>query len=256
MAISIYDADSAVYSIGHTADKHEHPNRVYKMFLRARMEALRKTANKTFKISEERVYITSNDKSNYRFDVDALYKANRVKNQKPSMYHNIRAQLQEEYGAVICEGREADDQVSIDGWELYRKNKSFILFSGDKDCRIIPGVKHEMRDGPVYEVHMPGILNVYRSGKTRYIWGNGIKWFYYQMLAGDAIDNIKPELGLSPTECYNLLNYHTEEKDMCAVVWEQYRKAGKDQEHFIKIGRLLWLMTKEDEELWLPPIMI
>lgn len=259
MGICIYDADSLVYRIGHISDKHPEPHKVYRMFVRAAVAKLRKVAVKTFTVTEEHFYITSSDRSNFRFDVDALYKANRVKNKKPSMYDQIREQLVEEFNAEVVSGMEADDKVSIEMWKIYRankRNKIGLLFSADKDCRIIPGLKHETGDGPVYECHMPGVLNVYRSNKGRYVWGNGIKWFYYQMLAGDTIDNILPELNLSPFECYELLNYHTEEKDMCATVWEQYRKAGKDPEHFLKMGRLLWLRTEEDEELWNPPILI
>lgn len=259
MGISIYDADSFVYRIGHTADLYPEPHKVYKTFLRTAIEKLRKVANKTFTVNEEHFYITSSDRSNFRFDVDHLYKANRAKNKKPTMYNQLRQQLIDEYGAEICSGMEADDKVSIEMWKIYRankRNKIALLFSADKDCRIIPGLKHETRDGPVYETHMPGVLNIYRGGKGRYVWGNGLKWFYYQMLAGDEIDNIKPELGLSPFKCYELLNYHTEEKDMCATVWEQYRKAGKDVAHFVKMGQLLWLMTEEDEPLWTPPILI
>jgi hypothetical protein len=57
-----------------------------------------------------KLFLTSNDKSNYRFEVAKTvpYKGNRVA-PKPHHYNTIREYLISRHKAVVIEGKEADD---------------------------------------------------------------------------------------------------------------------------------------------------
>lgn len=221
-----------------------------------------KKAADTMTVEQTRCFLTSDDKSNFRFDIYPQYKANRSGSEKPSMYHQIRQYIQEKYDAEMVYGMEADDKMSIIANEIYNKKSSrhiCLISSSDKDMRMVPGLHYEMGDAPVYEVHNPGALNMYR-GSDRKVWGTGLKWFYYQLLVGDTADNV-PGLDLSPFDAYNLLK-----TDHCYVpgvvgenawaikVLDEYIKQGQSRDDMTRNGRLLWMKTREDEPLWEPPV--
>jgi hypothetical protein len=138
------------------------------------------------------VFLTSDDKSNYRFKRATIkeYKGNRKDAVKPTKYHEMREYLVKQWGAQVIHGAEADDAMGytqyqmeqayekavwdegdlLDIWESDRS----IICSCDKDMDMIPGWHYNWQKDKAYEV------------SEEEAW----RFFYWQLLVGDSTDNI------------------------------------------------------------------
>src|SRR5579863_6681341 len=116
-------------------------------------------------------------KTNFREQIATIqpYKGNRDKLHKPVHYGALRDYLLGA-GAVLVEGMEADDEVSIRAWAALGKAKrrACIVASIDKDLDQIPGKHYNPQKDEFYEV---GRLDA-------------DQWFYRQCLTGDSVDNV------------------------------------------------------------------
>ena len=63
-------------------------------------------------------YLTSNDKSNFRFDLFPEYESNRKDSRKPIYYNELREFMVRRWNAKIISGQEADDECSIQQYKL------------------------------------------------------------------------------------------------------------------------------------------
>lgn len=257
------DADGVVYKVGHAINHLplEQQYKIYKTALRKTVDKYIEKANSVMSVGKIAFYTTSNDKSNFRFELFPQYKANRIGTEKPAMYWQLREEFDLNYPCEVVEGYEADDKLSIEAHKRYKKNKLYLILSADKDLRMVPGLHYELGNAPVYEVHWPGALNLYRNGSGgKVVWGTGLKWFYFQLLVGDSIDNITC-LDISDAEAFDLLKPHiywvTEDTDDSAwyqIVRDKYEEQNRTEQDLILNGQLLWMKTAEDEPLWQPPI--
>ena len=99
-----------------------------------------------------KIYMTTSA-SNYRLDVafQKVYKGERVKS-KPPFFYELRYHLATRHGAIVADGNEADDLMSIEQWRdirdhlgdggdynSYKNMANTIIVSLDKDLRITPG---------------------------------------------------------------------------------------------------------------------
>ena len=81
---------------------------------------------------------------------------------------------------------------------------------------------------------------------------SGNKFFYTQILTGDAADNIKGIYGIGPVKAKRLLA----ECDTVESLWKACVKAyDGDTDRVIENARLLWL-RREKGELWQPPVSV
>lgn len=199
-------------------------------------------------------FITSSKvKGNFRKDVATLmpYKGNRLDLHHPFYYHRMRKILHEEYGAMLVHGQEADDQIAIEQFKLYKEHGNYensVIASIDKDIRTIPGYHYNLT--------------------TRYLdfidEEKALKNFYKQLLYGDATDNIP---GLTKVlklkdreEEANKLSYGKYMKKMeedtllfdassCYdYIKNMYVQYGLEEEMY-EIGNLLWLRRYEGQ-IW------
>ena len=125
---------------------------------------------------EPEFYLTG--KGNFREELATIakYKGNRDKTEKPVHYQAVRDYFVEEWGAQIIEGIEADDEVSIRAWELWRNPPDeYVIATIDKDLDQIPGWHYDYKKHVFYDVDQL----------------DGELFFYAQILSGDATDNIK-----------------------------------------------------------------
>ena len=127
------------------------------------------------------IYLTSDDKSNYRYNIAKTrpYKGNR-KQPKPGHYNDIREYLVREFNAIIVEDQEADDMIGIRSQEL----NDALVCSSDKDLKMLPGVYFDMQ-----------------SGKTTHI--NPVEAYYnfcIQLITGDSTGQYSRASGLWPSE--------------------------------------------------------
>jgi len=176
------------------------------------------------------VYLTG--KTNFRNDIakTAVYKGNRKDKIKPRHLQIVRDYLSMSYGATISSGEEADDLISK---SVTRLGPETIVASIDKDmlqlaCHHYNFVKKDWSQ--VDE------------------WG-GLKFFYAQILTGDAADNIKGIKGVGPVKAGKLLKDCTTEEELWYACLEAY---DGDYDRVVENARLLWLRRRE-EELWEPP---
>jgi len=243
-------------------------------------------------------------KNNFRDSIATLqrYKGNRydkfgnrIKPQ-PIWLQECRQELIEVYGCILCEGQEADDALGIESARRSpgdAEHPTTIISSIDKDLGINPGCHHNMTSGLMTWVDREGAIwideKIHKvTGKTvKKFRGNGMHFFWAQMLMGDNADWIKglPKVGDKPKAEFSIprkgncgemtawaiLKDAVTEEDMQDRVWfcykdywmsHSYKHWRTDREfpagiitakkQFIEQGRLLW-MRREEGELWNPP---
>ena len=193
--------------------------------------------------SSFKCYLTGS--SNFRKELFPDYKANR-KQPRPTHLEACRQFLCKEYGAVITDGHEADDELGINqlSWEELSRtldgenNPTYgtvignsIICSIDKDLLQIPG-RH---------------YNFVKKEFKEVLYIDGIRHFYAQMLIGDRSDNVTGVEGIGEKKAAKLLNSITNEEEMFDCVRELY----KDDYRFLLNGQLLWIW-REYKGIWQP----
>ena len=232
------DADSLVYACGFAADTEPVENCLHLLNI-----SLQKIVD-DLQPSSFQVFLTGS--SNFRDAVTSDYKANRVNMRKPVHYHAAREHLYTHWNAVIVEGMEADDAVAL------AQTADSILVSQDKDLRMVPGWHYN------YRKPEQGVFLITEEEAQR--------WFYYQMLAGDRVDNIKglPYCTEEIVEKYNLsqralkgcgektaellLSHGDNEQEWYEITKECYESFDNTLETFNINAQLLWMVQELDQD--------
>jgi len=191
---------------------------------------------------------------NFREEIAMIqkYKGNRTDNTKPVHYQAIWDYLIMVHGAEVCEGEEADDQLSIRA-----VTKGDTIATVDKDLNNTAGWHYNWQRDELYHV------NEVEADRN----------FYTQLLTGDATDHIpglKRITGKMASASKKApIQEMTDPRAMYVHVKNVYMDAAKDDDQsynndgmrqleidaditLTEIGRLLW-MRREENELWLPP---
>jgi hypothetical protein len=190
------------------------------------------------------------------------YKGGR-KADKPFHFYNLLSYILGSYPTHVNEDAlEADDAMCIYQYSRWKQGlKDTIICSRDKDLRQCPGfhysweVGKQAAIGPI-DVDELGWLEKKSSSK---VFGVGDKFFYYQMIAGDNVDNIGGIKGKGPMFAYHLINEATSSRECYELVAEKYVQAwGEDwKEKMKEQARLLYMIRELDEEgnriEWKPP---
>ena len=215
-------------------------------------EWLNEQTNKRAKFfgKPERPYIR-----NFRYDIGKTkpYKGTR-KNPKPYHFYNIMVYLIANYQTIISDGGlEADDEMGI--YQCSHENT--IICSRDKDLRIIPGWHYswecgqQRSIGPA-ETDKIGWLEKKDNGE---VLGYGLSFFYYQMLVGDATDNIPGLPGSGKVGALKLLEGADTEQELFNRVKQAYiNKVGlcNSKDYFMEQANLLWMRQERDKGYELP----
>ena len=170
-------------------------------------------------------------KGNFRKEiaVTAPYKGNRKGTTPPEFLGHARDHMVKHWGAVVSEGEEADDLISIRATELY---PHAVIASVDKDFLQVAGTHYNTRSGEFRTVDH---------------W-EGLQFFYAQILEGDRADNIQGIYRVGPKKARKMLEGCTTEMELYNVCVEAY----DGPERVLENGRLLWL-RREKGQLWDPP---
>ena len=174
------------------------------------------------------VFITG--KGNFRYDVQPTYKQNRSGKPKPEHLSDLRDYLVEAYHATISSGQEADDDITIRATQI---GPDAVIASIDKDFLQVPCWHYNINKRTITQVKPE----------------DGIKFFYTQILMGDAADNVIGLKGIGPVKAGKMLDWITTERalyDACVAAY------GGDEEKVIENARLLWL-RREEGQVWYPP---
>jgi len=202
-------------------------------------------------IGEFRMFLTGTN--NFRMDIATLrgYKANRKNSVRPYWYNEIREYLVSRWGAVIVDGMEADDAVSI--IQAQAKEGATIICTIDKDLE-----------------NCPGHFYNYAKKEARFITYEEARLnFYRQIITGDSTDNIPGCYNVGKARAKELLPEYEDEFTMWMKCVEEYRtNMEKYPEHYIcEVGdtevsgateaaiqnaRLVWMLEQEGV-MWEPP---
>lgn len=173
--------------------------------------------------SDYEVYLSG--ESNFRYEIFPEYKANR-KQPKPRWLQHCREFLVTEHNAKLTEGYEADDAIGI------AARADTIIASDDKDMLQITGKHYNIRTQKILEISPDEAL-----------WS-----FYFQLLIGDAADNVKGCKGIGKVKANRALEVGMTEWELFEVCRGLYN----NDEELLMNGQLLHIWRKEND-LWTFP---
>lgn len=163
------------------------------------------------------------------------------------------------YECVVSQGVEADDMICV---ELQRNGDqlSVICCSRDKDLRMVAGMHfgwecgRQPQFGPervdfIGEIRLKESTSA-KGVKSYTIKGEGIKFFYSQLITGDGVDNIPGLRGGGPVLAFEqLADAGTEELLFERVAGLYEAKYGEDwRAEFQEQADLLWMIRELDAE--------
>lgn len=211
------------------------------------------------------VLLSSRERSSFRYNIAKIkpYKGHRPP--KPKYYDEMYDHIVYNHPCLISrKSREVDDELGIiqtSGKHPHtHKEVQTIICTSDKDLLQIPGLQYGLDNKKVFNVDRTGKLVLLQKNKQLQIKGTGLKWFYAQMLLGDSADNIPGipakqipgEAKLVAQRIYDGLNGTLEQAER--FVYQCYQNQYNDQAltAMTEVGRLLYMLTCEDKELWSP----
>jgi 5'-3' exonuclease len=254
--IVLLDADALVYRIGFA---YEHEDKAL---------ALWQLDNTIDRILEEvgsttyEAFLTSNDRSNFRFQIDRDYKGNRVA-AKPKWYDVLRLHLVQRHKAVTISGMEADDAIAIRYTELHGPS---IMGRPEPSPEVVINkeVLKEYNAPAIIVASDKDFLQVqgwhYRFVKRQFLYHSktqALVAFWTQTLVGDVADNIQGIRGIGPKKAAIILGRIREDVCFYTKVREVYVNTygERGDEELQKAADLLYLRRTINDR-WVPPIAV
>lgn len=197
------------------------------------------------------------DKSMFRRRIDPEYKANRKGQRKPLGFKALRAEVLAMPYAYIHYELEADDAISILAWRARAEGRHYVIVSGDKDLRQIPGIHYNP-----WKQGGAEITDVTEEESWRLTW--------LQCLMGDSTDGVPGCPGIGPKTAAKLLDPVADLDD--AEAWDvvlgayekEMKKAGQPTEDSWKVVAKMMNLTRllhpeditdDGIQLWQPPFL-
>lgn len=246
---AVIDSDIFLYEFGNATDSEYQP--LAWPLVQARVQGRIKGILKAVGATSHQLYLTSTDKSNFRYEVATIkpYKGNRA-GDKPHHYSKIREFLIDNRGAIEVFGMEADDALSIASYKSFFHDEQpdedrVVICTRDKDLLMVPGYHYSWGVGHQEETPL-----WYQTELE------GLKCFYKQLLTGDAVDNILGLYGVGKASA------HVKKIDDCISEVEMYYQVRKQyslrfgsyaDKFLLENARLLWMLEFKGER-WIPPV--
>jgi DNA polymerase-1 len=233
--IVLIDGDTPAYAAASITEELDEASAVWEV--NKSIERLLADTN----ASAYKLYLTGGN--NFRYSIFPEYKANRLKTVRPRHLQAVKDSLVRNWDAIVSDGCEADDLLSIEqiSYIKYGQEESLIV-SIDKDLDQVIG----------WHYH-PGIK---RKGEwirepLRYVISpkQARHFFYYQLLVGDSADGIKGAVGVGPKKAEKILDGCETEKDYYEACLNHF----SCEEELIQNARCLYLWQKENDQ-WNPPV--
>lgn len=188
-------------------------------------------------------------KPNFRLEVAKSQPYKERKSVRPLHYYNLRAYALQTYECVVANGMEADDRLAMDS---DRRDLTTILCSRDKDLRQVEGMNYSWECGaqPAWgPKHVKGVGSLTLSEKGK-LSGDGLKFFYSQIITGDKVDTIPGLPRGGPVLAHKTLKDCETEREMYDAVAALYEaKMGEGWETYLREQvDLLWMVRELDEE--------
>jgi hypothetical protein len=236
------DADIVAYRVAFIAEKEGETLEEALAGARASLQSIINVCG------DEGILYLTDSASNFRIAEASEafpYKGNRKDASRPPLLSDIKQWMIDEYDAELQIGQEADDALSIGACQ-----HGHGIATIDKDLDGCPGWHYNWNKGGMYYVSSL----------------EADRFFYTQMLTGDATDNIP---GLSKRTGKNAtakvkapLQELVDIEDMYEHVLNVYLNAVEDKgmssdrddvdRWLLQQGRCLW-MRREEGQMWTPP---
>lgn len=185
------------------------------------------------------------------------YQGQRDGARKPKNWDAMRSFLESglpgtDYEVVIWHDREADDGVAHYAKLAHENFRTPVIFSRDKDFRMIPGVHVVWTTYDIVNLQ-PKQFNVVGPDLEVY----GEKWFWLQMLQGDTADNIpglekvqgpKKATNCGPVCALDALGNALDSEEAFEIVDQMYEDYYGDTyaDRFAEQAALLWMRNDHD----------
>lgn len=197
--LALIDSDTPVFATALASEGVE------LQYAKSRLDAFINNIIESSGATEAKLFVSG--EGNFRKIIDPSYKAHRPQ-ESPKWREDLRLHLIDSWGAIECNGYEADDACGIHQCS----DGSTIICGIDKDLLQIPGKHYQwpiIRKG---EVVRPGLYH-YIDEETG--WRN----LFTQALTGDTSDNIKGVYGIGKVKAAKILeDCHTEEEMFQRVI--------------------------------------
>ncbi len=234
MSLLLVDGDILVYRVGFACQKKgasgEEIQVLPEPLAKARMRDTYQSIVDANPGLQNKLYITSTDHSNYRYELYPQYKANRTAD-KPILYDILRRYMVEVLRAEEVFYQEADDTLGI----AATTHPGSVVASIDKDLDQIPGLHYNFVKGFHYTVTPE----------------EGIKFFYQQLLQGDMTDNIPGLFGIGPAKAVKALAKATTERHLFMAAKAMYQKHHPPNwEDYMRLNGRLLKIRQYEGELW------
>lgn len=236
--VPLIDADILVYRVGFAGSEDE-PLSYKLQSCKTVLEAIYDTFPDA---PERKLYLTG--RGNYRDNVSTtrIYKGNRDPANKPLYYDELKQYMIDYHGAVIVEGKEADDEIGTQQWA--HKDRSTCTVTIDKD--ILYGIPGWSFNWVKNEFHYQTLAEANR-------------FFWTQVLAGDTTDNIQgiPKVGIKKAEKILAVTDGTwvDMQDRVMRAYEAYYGADAP-EVFREMATLVWIQREDNINYDGKPIVI
>lgn len=234
---ALIDGDILVYSCGFASDANAKEQGIEYEPVEFCLNGVKETIRSLCEATEAEDYqIFLTGRTNFRFEVDPDYKANRKDAPKPYHYKAIREYMEKYHPCSVSEGEEADDELGRT--QATSPHASTVIISKDKDLNMIAGWHYNWspknRENGMYY--------------TKAI--DGLRLFYKQLITGDSTDNISGSFRLFGKKATKALlaplDTLTDERDMYLYVLNNVY--GGDAKLMNKQASLLWIRTDETWE--------
>ena len=178
-----------------------------------------------------RLFLTGT--GNFRDTVATIqpYKGNRVDSFKPKYYSDITDYLMDFWGAELINGREADDALGCEQWDVWKDgHDTTVIVSIDKDLDNIPGYHYNWRKEDLYYVDID----------------EADRHFWKQVVTGDTTDNIRGIPGRGPVFAEKLLQGLNGWVEYHDAVLHAYKERGLSEDEFRENATLAWIQRVKD----------
>lgn len=233
---ALLDLDILCYEMGSARDPDtKHP--LSWPLVRARLEDRITSILEATDAESWQGYLTGKENFRERVATIVPYKGHRNRGERPFWYYAIFAYLRDVRRAIVVDGMEADDAISIAACSDWMGS---IICSRDKDLRMVPGWHYQWPSWKQEEQH------VFNVGPI-----DGLRFFYEQLLTGDRADNIPGLYRVGPKSVpVQTVREATTEQQMFRVVQKEYElRFGSYWDMFMcENGRLLWMLRSEGDD--------
>lgn len=196
---------------------------------------------------DTQIFLSGQD--NFRKTLNPQYKANRKDMERPVYLEPLREWLVVEWGAQVTEGIEADDALGIHQTKYNAAGVGSIICSLDKDLLQVPGEHYSWE---IFGTSATGNQWNRPAARRTVSPMEGLFNFYWQIVMGDASDNVPGYDGKMRQKVPKFLEQHYEnmqvletEQELCDYVRDFYVLSN---EEFLINGACLWIQREEGED--------